>query len=867
LKLLNILQSDEYIGLDNDSEDEDDKAKMSDSSESESEDEIEDEQPSKTQSLKPSKPIPGALLLSPEDDPDSIYSGSDNESIRSSRTIEPIQQKLQQPLNPEEDTDQQVITQLHDDEQFEQDDTPVEKGHNFLDELSTKIAGGSQHQSTVPSKKSEEKIDVPDAIKTGSDQKLPHEDTRSTTSSIKSISSQQQKKSLFDSDSDEDDLFSGKPEKIVHPPKPALLKETTTKSAPPKSDPKMEASQRPKPAKIQEPQQVTSTKLISNIFADLSDEGDDEEEEEKIISTKKEPPTTTSLFNQPQTTLVAKKKIAASTLFDDSSEDEMDDLFTTAAAQKKTQSKVPSKKENGPKLIEGISVQVNDVKLSAAANSSKKKKDEQLQQKKKSSMFEESSEEDLLFSSTNNKLATSKEVEGGPTTSLLRNAVNVSPSKIVVVQSDEEEDEIDSFTIKAKKLMASVTKGDLKKEIVKNKAEHQEVVGKKIMAPEQFVSSIKKNVVPPKEVKLAEENQQASKPDADDENNRSSQILLVGVTKSRANLGAKKRRPPTRQKHKAAVESTDIFQDTTAAAAAAAAAATTDAGDSPDATAKSSSIPISMSKNQNALLINELMTKMKPTKSDHGDLKKLAVKDSDKNVTTEVSKDNDPKTLDIQIEKDNPSNSNFSEVQQQAIPSPMQLTNHEVNAKSSESDIKKAIISATSLNHANNTPTSDYTIDPRIQKTTSLVSDNAKTLTIQKSPITEETTSVAMKSSRSQSPPQDSALLKDPPLVSSNTKIEQVSFLDSDSDSDDLFGPPPMPDQIKSMKSKNEVNFGGISSSDEDDLFAAPTNNSIASTSKTTTTSKKSSLHQTSLFDDDDSDDDDLFSLANKANK
>ena len=88
-------------------------------------------------------------------------------------------------------------------------------------------------------------------------------------------------------------------------------------------------------------------------------------------------------------------------------------------------------------------------------------------------------------------------------------------------------------------------------------------------------------------------------------------------------------------------------------------------------------------------------------------------------------------------------------------------------------------------------------------------------------------------------------------------------FNDSDSDSDDLFGPPAMPETIKSNKSDDKIDaiFGGLSSSDEDDLFSSSTKNARKTVTKLTAPSKN--VTKTNLFEDSD-DDDDIFSLATK---
>lgn len=86
---------------------------------------------------------------------------------------------------------------------------------------------------------------------------------------------------------------------------------------------------------------------------------------------------------------------------------------------------------------------------------------------------------------------------------------------------------------------------------------------------------------------------------------------------------------------------------------------------------------------------------------------------------------------------------------------------------------------------------------------------------------------------------------------------------DSDDDDDDLFGgPPPMPDEIKA-KNRNSTLFGELSSSSDDDLFSSST------LPKANQQAKKSSsaISRIHLFDSSDSDEEDLFGLSGKANQ
>ena len=305
-------------------------------------------------------------------------------------------------------------------------------------------------------------------------------------------------------------------------------------------------------------------------------------------------------------------------------------------------------------------------------------------------------------------------------------------------------------------------------------------------------------------------------------------VILSSVTKNRANLGNRKRRPPTRQKLKTTTDPDEIFKDSNLVV------------DNPDSSALPSENPENIESDEkqeiivkkstipkqgNALLINELRVKLKPSqKPDNAqEITEPTVSKNpgeSENLIENVSSETGFRPNSGKLEMDDPAKSK-----------PSKLSNYKFSGTSDQIVVESGFS------------------DPRATKSEfepkSVKSEEGKTSKSELSKPSNNELSGASDNIGIESGISGLASKSD----SKNRK--PVMLEDSDSDSESLFNPPPIPDQIKK---KSENLFAGFSSSDDDDdLFSTTTKSSKKPEPQT----KKSG----GLFDDDsDSDLDDLFS-------
>lgn len=756
--------ADEFVGLENLSETEDlEDDKVSESSD-ESEEELDVEEP--MQNPDPVQAEKVKSIPNPNDcpdDPDADSEYSDDEDVEESPKL-----TNQKAFDDKSDNEDQDTKSCDDPDNFEELEKPVK--NDFLSELSSKIqvGGGSPKVAEISpelvqnspklTKSSSPKMAKMAKNKVTKDPKLQSKnDTKPAAKVIQKTAAkviqkpaakmiQKPGKSLFESDSDSDDLFSGKKSE-----KPAVHK-------PLLSDQK------------------------KSLFDDLSDE----EDENPALPVPEKP------------TVQVQK--ADKFLFEDSSSDDLEDLFV-----KKTEKKAEIEK---PGKFSGSSVK--DV---IAANI------------KRSKVFDSSPESESDISD-----GELKEVEDKP-----------------VLKPD---DETDGFLAdKAKKLTTLVTSK------IGNPKKNQ----RQSLNPDDFVE------VPKPDFSITEINQPEksglSEPPLDfvvetkpehpiltknpisnenpiltenpglieDPALTANPVILSSVTKNRANLGNRKRRPPTRQKLKTSTDPDEIFKDSNLVV------------DNPDSSALPSENPENIESDEkqeiivkkstipkqgNALLINELRVKLKPSQ-----------KPDNAQEITETTVSKNPGESENLIENVSSEfgfrpNSGKLEMDDPAKSKPSKPSNYEFSGTSDQIVVESGFS------------------DPLATKSEFETKSG-------KSEKKEETSRAELsKPSNSELSGTSDKIVTESDLSRFASKSDSknrkpVMLEDSDSDSESLFNPAPIPDQIKK---KSENLFAGFSSSDDDDdLFSTTTKSSKKPEPQT----KKSG----GLFDDDsDSDLDDLFS-------
>ena len=717
---------DEFVGLENLSETED--LEVSESSD-ESEDELDVEgpvqNPDSVQAEEPKSnpngntngnPNGNMYPDNPDADADSEFS-DDEESVMQPPPKLTKQKVFSDLSNDENAEDQDIKSDIIDPDNFEHlEKTPGK--NDFLSELSSKIQVGAREspkldksspklvQNSPKLSKSIPKVTAKNSPKTEKMAKniVTKDNSKISTNSksqsknvkkatVKTTMNQKPGKSLFESDSDSDDLFSGRKSEKTAVQKPILSNEK------------------------------------KSLFDDLSDE----EDENPVLPVVPE-----KVHDEHPVQIQKPDKL----VFEDSSSDDLEDLFVKKTEKKSASEK--TEKVTGGSSIENI----------IAANI------------KRSKIFDSSPE-----SESDESDGESKEEQDKP-----------------VLNPD---DETDGFLAdKAKKLTSLVTSK------IGNPKKNQ----RQSLNPDDFVE------VPKPDFSIAEKSEKSelsasSEPPLDFtvETEPENPVLLSSVTKNRANLGNRKRRPPTRQKLKTSTDPDEVFKDSNHMV------------DNPDSSAvppekleiiesdekqeiiKKSLIP----KQGNALLINELRVKLKPSQKTDNAQEKIP----------------EPKVLNVESKSGNlidniSGESGFGQKL----------------GKSEKNEPSRSGITGSS--------------DPVTAKCGN--SEKSEKAEPAKSELSEPSDQIGTESGLSG-------------LASKEDSKEEKPVLleDSDSDSDFLFKPPPITDQIKK---KSDNLFAGFSSSDDDDLFTS-----------TTTKSAKNAENQAKksggLFDDDsDSDLDDLFS-------
>ena len=758
--------ADEFVGLENLSETEDlEDDKVSESSD-ESEEELDFEEPMQNPDsvqAEKAKSIPNPNVCPDDPDADSEY--SDDDDVEESPKL-----TNQKAFNDKSDNEDQDTKSFDDPDNFEELEKPVK--NDFLSELSSKIqvGGGSPkvaesspelvQNSPKLTKSSSPKMAKMAKNKVTKDPKLQSKnDTKPAAKVIQKPAGkviqkpaakmiQKPGKSLFESDSDSDDLFSGK-----------------------KSE---------KPA-VQKP-------LLSDQKKSLFDDLSDEEGENPVLPVPEKP------------TVQVQK--ADKFFFEDSSSDDLEDLFVKKI-EKKAEIEKPGK-FSGSSVKDVIAANIKRSKVfDSSPESESDESNGELKEEEDKPVLKPDDETDGFLADKAKKLTTLVTSKIGNPKKNQRQSLN--PDDYVEVPKPD----------------FSIT------EINKPEKSGSSEPPLAFAVEEKFENSENSALSEPPLAFAVEEkfeNPILTKNSVSNEN----PILLSSVTKNRANLGNRKRRPPTRQKLKTTTDPDEIFKDTSQFVD------NPDSSDLPSKNAeniesdekqeiivKKSTIP----KQGNALLINELRVKLKPSqKPDNAqEITEPTVSKNpgeSENLIENVSSETGFRPNSGKLEMDDPAKSKLSKP-----------SNYEISGTSDqiviESGFSDPIVTKPGFEPNSGQSKEEETSRSKLSNP----SNNVLSGTSDKIEIESGLSGLASKSD------------------SKNRK--PVMLEDSDSDSESLFNPPPIPDQIKK---KSENLFAGFSSSDDDDdLFS------------TTTKSSKKPEHQTKksggLFDDDsDSDLDDLFS-------
>ncbi len=819
------------------------------------------------QQLPTADPLSPVKISNPTGDQSSVYSLSDQENEEEPDlpiAIQPVLKK--QPLANEFSSS---------DEESEESAAPQEKPNDFLGELASKIGG-----VPVSKSKKSDQVEIAQASPAPSIKSIKS-NASSKTSKLSSKSESKPKsktvskpvkqalpvkKSIFDSDDSDDDLFSGKPSRSK--PKPEVPSQTLPETSKPKTVetvepvPNVKQDVQDSPKVESEPKNI---KVVSNLFADLSDDDSDFEslfDKPKAVAKVNEdpllvqdPPTqnnvTDSLKPEPQgPNLIAQSltKSKKSTLFDsdsDSSEDEFDSMFTKP---KETKTKEATEKET------------ND---------------------NNHHEFVDNDDPDGNVVSASKRMVKSippKKTKPEPTIS--------KSTKTKVIDNNTE-------PINAVKDHDRTAQSDSKKSDNKPPSD-------KLKEPPP-PSKIEANAVPENKADIVEiQNQDPDPVEAP--------VMLVHSTKFRAQAGRQKRRPPTRAGRKAKIESSTeetLFQDSTKVKP-------TQSEDTADSAILVANDSINANKNEHeketidyslekdkeenideikpkkvlapkvpSPFLNELQGKLKKSSPDNTPTKEpipkeiTEVPDNHERKQVEdayaepfkskaiedpvVTKVNGPATSNkivdleskqVHVESIDPINSKL----EAENPTYGPVSKSKIKAVSEDFPAKSVDLSKTV-----NATTSDVTEskDEINGARPKLLPKKSSNPLLDSSSSDEDLFAISSKSKSKNTIQQDK-------LNVPGQEASRDSSVGNSKSSSPLFGPPPDSDGANGSGTgtagpsleKKDPFFE--SSSDDEDLFATP--NSSVHGSKPMLNTTRSSIHQVSLFDDNDSDsDDDLF--------